>query len=92
MLLDVWKMASEILDPPDVFPLDPIVNKSSNIECCCNKMHQTITTMIVSYYPFKKYVESESFFSVCCPSVMSLKPLFKWSQLQLSSKFTTVGI
>ena len=32
------------------------------------------------------------FFSVCCPSVMSFKPLFEWSQLQLSCKFTTVGI
>ena len=32
------------------------------------------------------------FFSVCCPSVMSLKPLFEWSQLQLSCKYTTVGI
>ena len=40
------------------------------------------------YHPFKKYVESEMFFmSVCCPSVM-----FEWSQLQLSCKFTTVGI
>ena len=30
------------------------------------------------YYPFKMYVESEIFFfSVCCPSVMSLKPLFE---------------
>ena len=46
-----------------------------------------------NYYPFKKYVESEIFFfSVCCRSVMSLKPLFERSQLQLSSKFTTVGI
>ena len=32
------------------------------------------------------------FFSVCCPSVMSLQPLFEWSQLQLSYKFTTVSI
>ena len=47
----------------------------------------------MNYYPFKKNVESESFFfSVCCPTVMSLKPLFEWSQLQLSGKFTTVGI
>ena len=46
----------------------------------------------ISYYPLKKYEESEFFFSVCCPSVMSLKPLFGWSQLQLSCKFTTVGI
>ena len=47
-----------------------------------------------NYYPFKKYVESEMFFffSVCCPSVMSPKPLFELSQLQLSCKFTTVGI
>ena len=32
------------------------------------------------------------FFSVCCPSVMSYKPLFEWSQLQLSCKFTAVDI
>ena len=32
-----------------------------------------------NYYPLKKHVESEFFFfSVCCPSVMSLKPLLKY--------------
>ena len=52
-----------------------------------------ITCPSKTYYPFKKNVESESFFlSVCCPSVMSLKPVFEWSQLQLSCKFTTVGM
>ena len=49
--------------------------------------------MLASYYPFKKHVESDFFFfAVGCPSVMSLKPLFEWSQLQFSCKFTTVGI
>ena len=53
--------------------------------------YESISNIV--YYPFKKHVESESFFfSVCCPSVMSLKPLFEWSQLQLSCKFITVGI
>ena len=54
---------------------------------------QDANSELLTYNPFKKYVESEMFFcSVCCPGVMSLKPLFEWSQLQLSCKFTTVGI
>ena len=39
---------SEMLAPLDVFPLNPIVNKSCNIECCGDKMLQTVTSMIVS--------------------------------------------
>ena len=34
--------------PPDVFPLTPIINKLCNIECCVNKMLQIIQNMMVS--------------------------------------------
>ena len=30
------------------FPLNPIVNKSCNIECCGNKIRQTVANMIVT--------------------------------------------
>ena len=33
--------------PFHVFPLNPIVNKSCNIECCGNKMHQIVANMNV---------------------------------------------
>ena len=36
------------IQPPDVFPLTSIVNKSCNIECCVNKMFQIIQNMMVS--------------------------------------------
>ena len=32
------QLASEILDPLIIFPLNPIVKRSCNIECCGNKM------------------------------------------------------
>ena len=44
------QLASEILDPPGIFPLNPIVSKSCNIESCGNKMHQIIANLIVSEY------------------------------------------
>ena len=34
------------IQPPDVFLLTPIVNKSCNIECCVNKMLQIIKNMM----------------------------------------------
>ena len=36
------------IQPPDVFPLTPIVNKSCKIECCVNKMLKIIQNMMVS--------------------------------------------
>ena len=30
------------IQPPDVFPLPPIENKSCNIECCVNEMLQIV--------------------------------------------------
>ena len=42
------QLESEVFNPPDVFPLIPIVNKSCNIECCVNKMLQIIQNMTVS--------------------------------------------
>ena len=45
---DRLQSPSEMLDPLDVFPLNPIVNKSHNIECCGNKMTQIVANMIVS--------------------------------------------
>ena len=41
-------LASEILDTLDIFPLNPEVNKSCNIECCGNNMDQIIASMTVS--------------------------------------------
>ena len=40
--------ASEILDPLGVFPLNPTVNESCNIECHDNKFLQIFANMIVS--------------------------------------------
>ena len=34
--------------PPDIFPLTPVVNKSCNNECCVNKMLRNIQNMMVS--------------------------------------------
>ena len=36
------------IQPPDVFPFTPIVNKSRNIECCVNNMLQIIQNMMFS--------------------------------------------
>ena len=36
------------IQPPDVFPLTSMVNKSRNIECCVNNMLQIIQNMMVS--------------------------------------------
>ena len=36
------------IQPPDVFSLTPVVNKSCNIQCCVNKMLQIIQNMMVS--------------------------------------------
>ena len=36
------------IQPPDVFPLTPIVNKSCNIECFVNIMLQIIQNIMVS--------------------------------------------
>ena len=40
------QLDAEVFNPPDVFPLIPIVNKSCNIECCVNKMLQIIQNVI----------------------------------------------
>ena len=41
----------------------------------CKSIPDKNNDPLAPYYPLKKYVESESFFfSVCCPSVMSLSP------------------
>ena len=39
------QLASDVLNPPDVFPLTPI-NKLWNIECCVNNMLQIILNMM----------------------------------------------
>ena len=36
------------IQPPDIFPLTPTVNKLCNIECCVNKMRQIIQNIMVS--------------------------------------------
>ena len=41
-------VGSRSIQPLDVFPLIPIVNKSCNIECCVNNMLQIIQNMMVS--------------------------------------------
>ena len=38
----------KIIQPPDVFPLNSIVNKSCKIECCVNSMFPINQNMIVS--------------------------------------------
>ena len=38
----------KIIQPPDVFPMTSIVNKSCNIECCVNSMFPINQNMIVS--------------------------------------------
>ena len=43
------QLEAEVINPPDVFPLIPIVNKSCNIECCVNSMLQIIQIMMVSH-------------------------------------------
>ena len=36
------------IQPPDIFPLTSMVNKSCNIECCVNNMLQIIQNMMFS--------------------------------------------
>ena len=33
-----------------IFPLNPIVNTSFNIQCCGNKMHRIVIDMMLSHY------------------------------------------
>ena len=42
------QLQAEVSNPPDVFPLIPIVNKSCNIGRCVNNMLQIIQNMMVS--------------------------------------------
>ena len=44
----VLELASELLDWLGVFPLNPIVHKSCNIECSGNKLSRAVANMIVS--------------------------------------------
>ena len=46
--LVLLQLEAEVLNPPDVFPLIPIVNKSCNIECYVNNMLKIIQNMMVS--------------------------------------------
>ena len=41
---------SKIIGPPEISSLDPIVNKSCNIERCGNKMHENVPNMMLSQY------------------------------------------
>ena len=43
-----YTVGSRSIQPPDVFPLIPVVNKSCNIECCVNNMLQIFQNMMVS--------------------------------------------
>ena len=47
---NLYTVGSRIIGPPEFLPLDPMVNKSCNIECCGNEMHQIIATMMLSQY------------------------------------------
>ena len=42
------QLCSKLFNPPCVFPMISIVNKSCNIECCVNKMFRINKKMIVS--------------------------------------------
>ena len=44
----VIQLEAEVFNPPDIFPLIPILNKSRNIERCVNNMLQIIQNMMVS--------------------------------------------
>ena len=43
-------VVSKIIGSPKLSPLNPIVNKSCNIELCFNKMHQIVPNMMASQY------------------------------------------
>ena len=45
-----YTVVIRITGPPDFLPLDPLVNKSCNIERCGNKMHQLVENMMLSQY------------------------------------------
>ena len=44
----MYTVGIRCIQPPDVFPLTSIVNKSRKIEYCDNKMLQVIQNVIVS--------------------------------------------
>ena len=44
------QLEAEVFNPPDIFPLIPIVNKSCNIERCVKNMLQIFQNMMVSQY------------------------------------------
>ena len=44
----LYTVGIRCIQPPDVFPLTPIVNKSYNFECCFNNMLQIVQNMMVS--------------------------------------------
>ena len=44
------QLTPKLLDPSKYVLLDPNVNKLGNIERCGNKMHQTVTNMILPKY------------------------------------------
>ena len=43
-------VGSRTIGPPEFSPLDPIVNKSCNIEHFRNNMHQIVANMMLSQY------------------------------------------
>ena len=45
---DPYTVGCKSIQPSDVFPLTPAVNKSCNIECCVNNMLQIIQNMMFS--------------------------------------------
>ena len=44
------QLEAKLLDPLAFFPLDPMLNKSCNIERCGNKMNQIVTNMMLFQY------------------------------------------
>ena len=46
-MAEAIQLFSKLFNPPDVFPLTSIVNKSFNIEWCVNNMLQIIQNMMV---------------------------------------------
>ena len=44
------QLAAASLDPPEFSPLDPIVNKSCNIERCGKKINQIVANKMLSQY------------------------------------------
>ena len=68
MLYQVCTVGATIIRKPRVFPLNPIINQSSKMECCGDKTHQINQNMILSQGLELK---------VCCEGQLSQVSIFR---------------